>query len=263
MDIFTINLDSRPDRWNRVMAIQRAYPWARLHRLPAVSIPLLPTAACTASHQLAVAIACADDLPQIVVAEDDLEPTRFFPQWPAIVAKADEMGLDYVIGATATTEDARKGPEKPWSLIPAGGECSIVEAGNGRGTHLICYFARAYQKVLNLQFGIPIDAALGMNPELRGGFAFPYVAVQGDGYSDLAHRPYDTPMLYMKSADVWAKRLEVKVLEPWEKLLERVLPVSDGPEAVQRFSMTDLVRGRKRLMPATFDPSIALEAKHG
>lgn len=253
MDIFTINLDSRPDRWNRVMAIQRAYPWARFHRIAAVQIPLFPMAACTVSHQLAVLMASVENMPSITVAEDDLEPTKYFEHWPAVVAKAAELGLDYVVGAVATREDCARGGralDVPHVPQPTGTPVSLVEAHNGRGTHLITYFERAYPKILGFQFGTPIDVGITMHPELRGGFAMPFVAVQGDGYSDLCNRPYGTPALYLKSSEVWSERLNVRDVIDWPSELAPVVPHSDGIESVRRLTMMDLIAGRPRKSPA-------------
>lgn len=266
MDIFTINLDSRPDRWNRVMAIQRAHPWARFHRLPAVPIPMFPVAACTASHQLAVLMACAEGLSSITVAEDDLEPTTYFDQWPSVVAKAEALGLDYVIGAVATSEDhtptTYTGSDENGAARHTVGNVMLVEARNGRGTHLITYFSSAYEKILGLQFGSPIDAAIGRHPQLRGGFAFPFVAIQGDGYSDLAVRQYDTPKLYEGAARRWAERLGVTLNGGLAEMLKPTTPTGDGLETVCRLSPRDLMMGRHRRRVA-FAASDLLEQNDG
>lgn len=256
MDIFTINLDSRPDRWNRVMAIQRAHPWARLHRLSAIQVPMYPVAGCTASHQMAVLMAMSDERPWVCVAEDDFEPTQFFAAWPSVVAKAEAAGLDYVIGACATSEDSTPPVfdghiERGNARRPADHGVDLIEARNGRGTHMIVYFRKAYQKVLGFQFGLPIDAALTLHPELRGGFAFPYVAVQGDDYSDLCHRPYRTSSLYIQSAVKWQERLGMDPRGDWDAVLAPVLPVDSGLEAVRRLSFKDVMMGRHRRPPFT------------
>jgi hypothetical protein len=131
----------------------------------------------------------------------------------------------------------------------------MVEARNGRGTHLITYFESAFQKVLGLQFGVPIDAALGMHPELRGGFAFPFVAIQGDGHSDLCHRPYVTTRLYEHSTRTWAKRIDFTLSESAESLLRPVVPVSAGLEGVRKLTQRDVIAGLHP-KPMPFDPAL-------
>lgn len=246
MDIFTINLDSRPDRWNRVMAIQRAFPWARFHRLPAVSIPMYTMGACTTSHQLAVLMALVEGMPSITVAEDDIEPTKHFEHWPAVVTKAETLGLDYVVGAVVSGEDYTLGANRldGKTTHATGAPVELIEARNGRGTHLITYFASAYEKILDLRFGIPIDLGISTHPELRGGFAFPFVAVQGDGYSDLCHSPYGTSGIYLKAAERWRQMLKVRTEIDWAAELAPVVPVSRGAESVRRLTFEDLIHGR-------------------
>jgi hypothetical protein len=264
MDIFTINLDSRPDRWNRVMAIQRAFPWARFHRIPAVSVPIFPIAGCTVSHQSAVFMACVENMPSITVAEDDLEPTRYFSEWPKVVAQAQALGLDYVCGAVATSEDNAPteylGNIERANRMHAVGEVHLIEARNGRGTHLITYFESAYQKILGLQFGVPVDAAISQHPELRGGFALPFVAVQGSGHSDLCDYSYETPKLYEGSASRWIERLGFQIQEPLSSMLAPVVARSSGIESVAKLTQLDVIAGRNRRQPAG-DASRLMETK--
>ncbi|MFC5720467.1 glycosyltransferase [Streptomyces gamaensis] len=141
--ITCINLDERPDRWERTRARLAALGihGDRVHRLPAVPTPGNHHIGCALSHRRAVELAHTDGLENLLVLEDDV------------------LFLDGATWVLRRALDELRG--RPWSLLYLGGAdwgrtferadgCHHLEHVTGvTTTHAIVYDRGVFSRLLD------------------------------------------------------------------------------------------------------------------
>lgn len=211
MKVHTINLDRRTDRWERCQEIGKQ---TGLHFVRAQAPEMKGRAwlGCSWSHQLAVYDAKMRGDPYVLVAEDDVEVTRYFTGWvlERMIENADflELGALYTGTVSFAQEIAKVWP------TPLG---SIIETDAYMSSQLVCYFARAYDAVLHWPVGWGSD--YGKDPavpsefhdlmrcsppiHIRRALTLPFLSIQRSDYSDNCGRVLDLDQNWKDAEQSW------------------------------------------------------------
>ncbi len=172
--IYCINLDSRPDRWERAREqFVKLGINDRVERFPAVAHEN-GSEGCRISHQQIIKRALENRWEQILVFEDDvvfwtedLSPLRSAVRY----LERAEWG-QFLLGGLLTAR-ARKLDEHVLE--------SRVLTTHAYGLHL-----RAYGYFLEMSEGMVIDQAAALDPRLRQLYLSPPMCGQEEGYSDIS-----------------------------------------------------------------------------
>lgn len=209
MKIHVINLDRRHDRWAAIQEIGRAHMHVTFVRQPAIDLPSHPWIACALGHQLAVYNAKLRNDPYVLVAEDDMRPTTWFGRLGELIRMGDEQGYGAIYGGTVSFPEEVVGD-------PTG---SIVETNTILSSHLTCYYARAYDAVLNWPLGWSSD--YNRDPSVPGehadrmrllplvgmkrGICVPFIATQISDWSDTCKRMVSLEENWRNAENAWLR----------------------------------------------------------
>jgi len=207
MDAYVINLDKRSDRWeqfqrdwNSITDIKPIRFSAIQHRNGGVG--------CTRSHLALVQYAKDNNMPCILVLEDDAVPTEQFKTlWKKCIKYLDE--------------------HPGWEVFNGGANVvykryikrltnTFYKTDTALGTHFIIYHQSCYDKVLsweslpqNLDDRPVIDEFLSY-PHLSLTFygVCPYISIQHPGYSDIEKKERDREPIYERMQSLITKILK-------------------------------------------------------
>ncbi len=183
IDIYVINLNKRPDRWEQIKK-SFAYPNLNLIRVEAVE-EKRGWVGCFKSHKKCIQIAKDKELPYIIVMEDDCIPfdnTDFIDRFIKMIEYLDTNNdWNIVIGSTATIT-----PNSFDNVIQFAENNYFVEFTRAYMAHLIFYNQNVYDLYLNEQITRPVDEF--WFGKIKALIPVPFIAKQLPGFSNIINK---------------------------------------------------------------------------
>lgn len=185
MDLYCIHLPHRKDRRTHLDAIQAKYPSIKIHLVEGV-VSSTSILGCQLSHKKCVQMAKDAGWPYILVMEDDCD----FWLADKHLRRALETMADYytyhpdvdIINGCGNLETfAVKSCEKFKDMY-------FLTSPRVYTAHCVMYTARAYDKILGVAPGMPIDV---IQNDWNLVYTYPYLATQIPSYSDLQKADVD------------------------------------------------------------------------
>jgi GR25 family glycosyltransferase involved in LPS biosynthesis len=179
-DAYVINLDSRPDRMEKLIP---RFPSLNIHRVSAVKHTHGLTG-CGLSHMKAVKMAKEMDLPSILNMEDDCVPTDAFVHWPKIQTWLENHKDQWDIFLGGTTY-YNKRDNNDVSPICNLGPIKIYKT-SALTTHFIYINSNAYDDFLEWEENKDIAIDLWPNmKKMKIVSCVPFIAIQDKSFSDI------------------------------------------------------------------------------
>jgi len=182
MDVFCIHLPHRKDREENLKKIDRLYGSLRVTVVEGIKHEN-GAIGCLLSHQKILRMAKEQNRPYVWIIEDDC---KFIPTNGGVLAYAriitkfltDNPTVQVVNGCGNLADFEITSVQKIRDLF-------FLTAPKVFTTHCIFYSASAYDDILALDTGVPIDSAVN---KMKMVFTWPFLATQVESYSDIEEK---------------------------------------------------------------------------
>ena len=205
MDAYVINLDKRPDRWQKM---QEDWKDFNLIRVSAVE-DNIGFVGCAKSHLSLVKYAKDNNMPYILVLEDDATPTKHFKTyWKRCLNYLDDHSDEWDI--------FNGGPVAIYKNTIKKLTSHFYKTDSALAIHFVIYNKKCYDRVLSWNdLPVPpekrpeIDAYLSWpNLSLTTYGVYPFISIQRAGYSDIDKTESNRLKYYKRLQDRVAKILK-------------------------------------------------------
>lgn len=193
-----LNLEHRLDRWLEIVDRFKDIKTINLERVIGQKHPVSSTIGATQSHLDMIRMAKEQNLPYILVLEDDCllqDPQNFDQRFTEILKWIDQHPKDWDIfnGGPTYVE-----PKHVQRLIKP--DLPIVEITFGYTVHFVIYNHTAYDRVLSC----PYDRVIDYHTAITGSqiTTVPYLAIQAPSYSDIQNIQTDYKHIFLSAQTI-------------------------------------------------------------
>jgi hypothetical protein len=180
-DAYVINLDSRPDRMEKIIT---RFSSLNIIRVDAIK-DNIGWKGCAKSHIKIVQMAKDMNLPFILIMEDDAIPTDSFSNWPKIKTwlEKNKEKWDIYLGGNTHYAYNKESPIDPICTL----ESIKLYKTKLQTLHFYYINSTAYDAFLKYDFIKPIDLWPDLQ-HMRTISSIPFISIQDTTYSDIEKR---------------------------------------------------------------------------
>ena len=198
-DAYVINLDSRPDRIEKI--INNFSKYLNIYRVSAIR-DKNSAKGCASSHISVIKMAKENKLPSVLVLEDDCVPTKDFDKWPKIKEWLDSNKdkWDLYVGGNSHYSWGDKSTIKPLCKL----DSIKLYKTKTQTSHFFYWNSRAYDTYLEMEKTLDNEIAdlYANKRNLIIITSVPFIAVQAKDYSDIEKKDVDYTDYFEKTKKI-------------------------------------------------------------